>query len=320
MLDGKRNRRADYLIYTLIKVAVPYYFSKHVRRQCGFEGNNLEGRKRAEVEILAQRISKESIAHLGSDKYSVQSQSSEGVSYEVDFGIYNCTCPDFSQISYCKHVCAVEQHFDTGSRDEEDRDSEPGDTADGDASESPCHAEFESSSLATTSTTPATSSLDRQLQTSILSQIIQDATSLLALSHSGSIFDDSQLTNICDMLSELSRDARGATILPPSQRLPPNKKTKTETREAYGKKMPAVKTGKKRLHEDPYSGGERSGKLAKLDARTRSDNQDSDFQDVEHPEGAKTSSSVSTEGLNVAESPETVLDAAAAEAVSSTGA
>lgn len=285
MLDGKRNRRADYLIYTLIKVAMPYYFSKYVRRQCGFEGNDLEGRKRAEVEISAQMISKESIVQLGSEKYLVQSQSSDGVSYEVDFGIYNCTCPDFSQISYCKHICAVEQHFDISSRDDDDQVGDQGDINIENGGDIPHGGESSSSSLATTSTTPTASSSDGQLQSSTLSRIIQDATSLLALSRSGTIFDDVHLMKLCDVLSELQRNIRGATILPPSQRLPPNKKTKTETWEAYGKKMPAIKTGKKRLHDDPYSGGERSGKLAKLDAKVNN----RDMQDLEQHQELETS-------------------------------
>ena len=50
--------------------------------------------------------------------------------------------------------------------------------------------------------------------------------------------------------------------------LPPNKKTRTETAEAYTgrRKVPPMKTAHRRSHIDPYSGGERSGKFAKKDA------------------------------------------------------
>lgn len=52
--------------------------------------------------------------------------------------------------------------------------------------------------------------------------------------------------------------------LPSSLQLPPHKKTRTETAEAY-RLVPPVKTVK-RKHVDAYSAGEKSGKHAKHDA------------------------------------------------------
>lgn len=48
-LQGKRNRRVDNLIYTLTREVVPYYMLKQRRQELGFEGENLENQKRAEI-------------------------------------------------------------------------------------------------------------------------------------------------------------------------------------------------------------------------------------------------------------------------------
>ncbi|KLO15296.1 hypothetical protein SCHPADRAFT_824841 [Schizopora paradoxa] len=61
MLGGKLNRRADHLIHVLIDVAVPYYVGKHVRREAGFEGMDLEGRARVEIEENGSKIAREDI-------------------------------------------------------------------------------------------------------------------------------------------------------------------------------------------------------------------------------------------------------------------
>ncbi|EJC97305.1 uncharacterized protein FOMMEDRAFT_38862, partial [Fomitiporia mediterranea MF3/22] len=49
-LEGKRNRRMDSLIYTLIEITVPYYKSKHARRDLGLEGDDLEEKKCQDIE------------------------------------------------------------------------------------------------------------------------------------------------------------------------------------------------------------------------------------------------------------------------------
>ncbi|EJC99416.1 uncharacterized protein FOMMEDRAFT_40357, partial [Fomitiporia mediterranea MF3/22] len=48
-LEGKRNRRLDSLIYTLNEITIPYYKSKHTRRELGLEGDDLEEKKRQDI-------------------------------------------------------------------------------------------------------------------------------------------------------------------------------------------------------------------------------------------------------------------------------
>jgi hypothetical protein len=42
MLQGKRNRRVDHLLYILTEKAVSYFISRHRRQALGFEGLDLE--------------------------------------------------------------------------------------------------------------------------------------------------------------------------------------------------------------------------------------------------------------------------------------
>ncbi|KAJ7572383.1 hypothetical protein C8J56DRAFT_747566, partial [Mycena floridula] len=48
-LEGKRNRHVDHLLHVLIDKVVPYYIARRHRQDCGFEGPNLEVKKRHEV-------------------------------------------------------------------------------------------------------------------------------------------------------------------------------------------------------------------------------------------------------------------------------
>ncbi|KAJ6555681.1 hypothetical protein DFH09DRAFT_889814, partial [Mycena vulgaris] len=52
-LEGKRNRRVDHLLHVLINKAIPYFIGKHCRQDFGFEGPDLEVKRRIEVESRA---------------------------------------------------------------------------------------------------------------------------------------------------------------------------------------------------------------------------------------------------------------------------
>ncbi|KAE9388559.1 hypothetical protein BT96DRAFT_836017 [Gymnopus androsaceus JB14] len=49
LLEGKRNRRADHLIYTLMQKAIPYFQKWHRCQEAGFEGPDLEICRRMKV-------------------------------------------------------------------------------------------------------------------------------------------------------------------------------------------------------------------------------------------------------------------------------
>ncbi|KAJ7102622.1 hypothetical protein B0H15DRAFT_762019, partial [Mycena belliarum] len=48
-LQGKRGRRVDNLIHTLINVALPHYIAGHRAQEFGFQGPDLEVRERIEI-------------------------------------------------------------------------------------------------------------------------------------------------------------------------------------------------------------------------------------------------------------------------------
>ncbi|EJC97498.1 uncharacterized protein FOMMEDRAFT_163087 [Fomitiporia mediterranea MF3/22] len=85
----------DSLIYTLIEITVPYYKSKHARRDLGLEGDDLEEKKRQDIEKRALLIEKSLIKHIDAQMYSVQSSSKPETFYEVDLDAFSCTCIEF---------------------------------------------------------------------------------------------------------------------------------------------------------------------------------------------------------------------------------
>ena len=76
-MQGKRNRHLDHLIHILIDQAVPYFIQRHRRQENGFEGPDLEVKKRIEIEAHAKSIPLQHIsqdAHVA-EIFLVQSQS-----------------------------------------------------------------------------------------------------------------------------------------------------------------------------------------------------------------------------------------------------
>ncbi|KAJ7210953.1 hypothetical protein C8J57DRAFT_1011864, partial [Mycena rebaudengoi] len=49
-LQGKRNRRMDHLLHTLSHEVLPYYALKQRRQELGFEGADIEVKKRQDID------------------------------------------------------------------------------------------------------------------------------------------------------------------------------------------------------------------------------------------------------------------------------
>ncbi|KAK6988248.1 hypothetical protein R3P38DRAFT_2804725 [Favolaschia claudopus] len=111
-LHGKRNRRLDHLLNTLIADVVAYYALKQRRRELGFEGPDLEVKKRKQIIKRSKTYRKEDIRQISDIKFLVPSQSDSTKTYEVDIDNYSCQCLDFPLICFCKHLCAVQTLFD----------------------------------------------------------------------------------------------------------------------------------------------------------------------------------------------------------------
>ncbi|KAJ7636454.1 hypothetical protein FB45DRAFT_742753 [Roridomyces roridus] len=81
------------------------------RQDCGFEGPDIESKKRQDIILKAKVYSQDEIKATTDSRYIVPSKSSVGKSYDVDLDKYTCTCADYPLINFCKHICAVQTLF-----------------------------------------------------------------------------------------------------------------------------------------------------------------------------------------------------------------
>lgn len=258
-LHGKRNRRLDYLIAVLIRDVSPYFAIRYHRNRLGFEGPTLEMRKHQDIETRGKAIPAASVVLVNEKLLEVQSQTLATIKYKVTISPLTCNCPDFPLIRFCKHIYAARLHYPTlawGNNEESKLESLQITELPG---EHPVH------NSATESATITSSQLHKTVaEISRLSHTL----SIHSLNRCASqLFDVEKLVMVESLLRDALLDSTlKQPFLPPAEQLPPNKKTKTETAEAYSRKVPPEKTKRKSLHTDPYAGGERSGKKAKSDA------------------------------------------------------
>ncbi|KAF8170860.1 hypothetical protein K438DRAFT_1773536 [Mycena galopus ATCC 62051] len=191
-------------------------------------------------------------------RFTVKSQSTPGQCYTVDLEAYTCGCPSFPEISFCKHICAVEDHFpDLVVPRSLPVASQPWDED--------IIASVEQS-LAPTAPTrgssqpvPAVNQEDAMLLHYIVNKLQFTQRSKATLSQ--------PLTTSLRALDGALADAtNGAEVLPPTvKNIASNQGTRNETEQVMGSRR---KGGKKRKITDGYAGGQSSGKLAHPDART----------------------------------------------------
>jgi hypothetical protein len=111
-LLGKRNRRLDHLVHTLVERVVPYYALKQSRQDSNFEGPDIETKKHMAILKRAEKYTEDQIQQVGDSMYTVASESQPARVYDVDVDAYSCSCLDFPLISFCKHIAAVQRLFD----------------------------------------------------------------------------------------------------------------------------------------------------------------------------------------------------------------
>lgn len=211
--------------------------------------------------------------------YSVRSKSNPGKQYEVDMMLRKCTCPDFPQVNFCKHISAVQDLFE----DEDEFDDREIEDLSIPLELSACtEVNNDEDEISAFSTVPGASlevqTVHPQAVSSNLALVrlgkvaasIGELYARVSMPGGEALLDErniKQLECLADeLLRQTSAGGRFESALPPALKLPPNKLTRTETAEAYG--LPSVKT-RKRKHLDPYAGGEQSGKLAKPDAKKK---------------------------------------------------
>ncbi|KAJ7818247.1 hypothetical protein B0H13DRAFT_1922384 [Mycena leptocephala] len=260
---GKRNRRLDHLLSTLLTEVLPYYALKQRRQELGFEGPDIEVKKRQDITKRSKVYRKENIQQITHNKFIVPSKSDPTKVYEVDIDTYTCTCLDYPLISYCKHLCVVQALFD-----------EPGTPADGPAA-SPHIPSLSTLNESTPSvdvpTLPIEPTGPSEAATRPLTRVVEKLEHLAARLRRPRK-KDSQLSYLGDLeaaVDAMLLETDNGTVLPKAQYLAPNKSSSwAQTREAM---MPDVKTKKKPAGDPSYGAGVNSGskaKKAKLEKRT----------------------------------------------------
>ncbi|KAF8184355.1 hypothetical protein K438DRAFT_1766433 [Mycena galopus ATCC 62051] len=193
-------------------------------------------------------------------RFTVKSQSIPGQCYTVDLEAYTCGCPSFPEISFCKHICAVEDHFpDLVVPRSLPVASQPWDED--------IIASVEQS-LAPTAPTrgssqpvPAVNQEDAMLL--LLHYIVNK---LQFIQRSKATLSQPLTTSLRALDDALADTTNGAEVLPPTvKNIASNQGTRNETEQVMGSRR---KGGKKRKITDGYAGGQSSGKLAHPDART----------------------------------------------------
>jgi hypothetical protein len=256
-LGGKRGRRIDNLINTLINIAIPHYIAGHRAQEFGFQGLNLEVREQIKIKAKGELIPPEDIKEVETGKiFEVRSQTDRTRYYTINVGDNTCSpCPSFPLISFCKHMCAVQNNYPDVTEHQSHRPPSP--------PLFPADPPTVNPQVAG-GATPDSHALDQHLLNCILHKLQHlkktCVTPSTALTDSLRTLDNSLNAVVGDQL-----------LLPKAKKVASNMGSGwAQTAEAMGSKkvIGATKKGpKKRVHTDPYAGGQASGKQAQPDAR-----------------------------------------------------
>jgi len=244
----------------------PNYRSRHNRQAVGLEGRDLAAERRGEILSSARDISPDSILQFDHVQFHVASQSRPGEYYAIDLNQSTCDCADFPRIRFCKHIAAVYAHFPHLS---------PEGINESTLTESPFQPE-------------RVPTQEDELQ-SVSQEIAALSHTLASKSSSPAILEAARSAKYT--LTAAIASIQGLTALPKKDYIAPNQKSWTETAERMGVKRGApkrkclpeergitvqsigvAKGKRRRVHSDPYAGGERSGKRAKPDATSAAAN------------------------------------------------
>ena len=259
---------------------VPYYQNRHARQVVGLEGPDLAGQRQRQLLSSAKETSIDSIQQFDDITFHVASESRPGSYYEIDLRRGTCNCPDFPRVRYCKHLAAISVHFPHLCR----QDKSSRDLILPEVPSPPKHVSYPE--------VPRTSGRQGGLQMLMedirsLSQELDDKIKKITKEPDPAVME--AIRSVKYTLTAALASIQGSRALPNKENIPPNQKSWTETAERMGvKRVPkrrlsneigltdwsiGIAKGKRhRIYEDPYAGGERSGKYAKSDAQSAASN------------------------------------------------
>ena len=281
-LDGKRNRRIDHLISTLVTELLPDIEHRLKRQVVLKPDKELSALRRRQILARAPEIPQDHITQVEDMRFQVQSSSRE-THYDVDLVNDNCTCMDFPRIQFCKHIASV-QHFFGGVTG--------GQLAPPPSPIPPVSHSTEQATECRNNVSSNTYDENTASLISVTNEIITLSQDLLTQMPKPDV-----LSNILKSL-HIIRSHLGAVVtsaasdgpqLPEKEQIAPHQLSWPETATRMGVKRGKKSHGKvnsahtaeligeinrkrNREDEDPYGAGEQSGKRAKPDARSAAAN------------------------------------------------
>ena len=249
------------MIHTLVTKFLPEFPIRHKRQMTGMEGPDLAEARRHQILATARNIPPESIHQVTGTNFLVASQSHPGHHYPIDITESICDCADFPRIRYCKHIAAIHVHFPQICTKRSSPSKTPESVRTRDPPQRTPRPEEESA------------------------DILEDINTLYQQFNAVSDHTDLQaLKSVRYSLRTAIASANGSRALPEMDDFPANQNTWVPTTKSMG----ATKAPKRKLSpvavnaeqhigavqgkragkhsDDPYAGGERSGKRAKPDA------------------------------------------------------
>ena len=249
----------------------PHYEGRHARQNVGLEGPDLAGQRRRELLANARDISIDGILPFNLTQFHVASQSRPGSYYAIDLDRAYCDCMDFPKAQFCKHIAAVYVHFPH--------------LAPNDIGYTIIPSEATQDTVKPHARKPEESLQSLTQDIAILSQVLISGHARDQSSDGPSESSAMEAFRLAKhSLTAAIASTRGTSALPEKEWIAPNQKSWPETAERMGvkraptrKRLPeergiteraigAAKGKRQRIHQDPYAGGERSGKRAKPDA------------------------------------------------------
>ncbi|KAJ6592498.1 hypothetical protein B0H19DRAFT_921216 [Mycena capillaripes] len=226
----------------------------HRRQDLGFEGIDIEVKKRQDILKRSQEFAVADIQPTENGKYLVRSKSNPSRSYEVDLSTYTCTCLDFPLICFCKHIAAVQAFYEEavpavsvpGSDTCQDRQDAGDDTSSND------------SSVSDLPQPPAVVGPKPRVLT-LLAEKLETLAARLRRPRTKES-DLPSLSNLNTHLADMLKATDTGTVLPSAQYLRPNIKNLTQR---AARVMPRVKRKAQKTGDPAYGGGASSGLKAK---------------------------------------------------------
>lgn len=242
-------------------------------------------KKRQDICKRAKIYVKGDIEQVTAVKYAVLSKSTATKIYEVDLDTYTCTCLDYPLITFCKHICAVQNFFheDGAARDFIDGDGEAREVEDvaardfdaNPAAQRPDEAGAAQDDLPVSPNVPSLSALEDSVPgpfdapfsatlqkvpilTSLAEKLERLAARLRRPRQKNTLL--ASLTDLEDALDAMLQETDDGSVLPPSQHIQPN--TKALFKHTLNAMMPGVKTKRAPAGDRSYGAGASSGSKA----------------------------------------------------------